>query len=86
MIQKRILNLITQNYIIKDDLNDEDISLLTNENVSYNFTWYGNQIDLYYLDSMGVLTHPVKISRYFRSEYGDLFCEKVVQKKIDLLV
>ena len=56
------------------------------EIVSYNFTWYGNQIDLYYLDSMGVLTHPVKISRYFKSEYGDLFCEKVVQKKIDLLV
>ena len=46
-----------------------------------SYTWSG-QIDLNEYEDLGYFAHPVKISQYYKTEGGKIFCEKFVKDKL----
>ena len=60
----------------------EDEKNMFKINGSYN--WSG-QIDLNEYDKIGYFGHPVKISQYYKSEKGKIFCQKFIKDKLSHL-
>lgn len=48
---------------------------------SFNSTYLGSQIDLNMYDDLGYFAHPVKISHYYNTTNGAIFCDKYIKEK-----
>ena len=52
--------------------------------INGSYSW-GGQIDLNSYDTLGYFAHPVKISQYYNTPEGRIFCDKFIKEKLNNL-